>query len=107
MFICETVAAHPGRVTLLALASLTNVAMAMKHDPTLAGNLVRRAAVRGRAHTACGMPCCWAVLHGSPALQTLAMCCSAADRRRGCRPLNFLLLAAAVLVLDQRQRAAL
>ena len=43
MFICETVAAHPGRVTLLALASLTNVAMAMKHDPTLAGNLVRPA----------------------------------------------------------------
>ena len=41
MFICETVAANPGRVTLLALASLTNVAMAMKHDPTLAANLVR------------------------------------------------------------------
>ena len=41
MFICETVAANPGRVTLLALASLTNVAMAMQHDPTVAGNLVR------------------------------------------------------------------
>ena len=53
MFICETVAAHPpGRVTLLALASLTNVAMAMRHDPTLAANLVRRAAVCMASHAA-------------------------------------------------------
>ena len=58
MFICEMVAAHPGRVTLLALASLTNVAMAMKHEPTLAANLVRhrtpqsrRVSGRCRAHS--------------------------------------------------------
>jgi uridine nucleosidase len=38
-FICDACAAAPGEVTVLALASLTNVALALRHDPALARTL--------------------------------------------------------------------
>ncbi len=38
-FIVDAVNAHPGEVTLLALASLTNVALALHLDPSIAGKL--------------------------------------------------------------------
>ena len=41
-FMVETVARYPGRVTILALAALTNVALALQIDPSMAENLVRR-----------------------------------------------------------------
>ena len=40
-FIVRTAAAHPGEVTVLALASLTNVALALQLDPDLPKKLVR------------------------------------------------------------------
>lgn len=40
-FLVATVAAHPGQVTILALAALTNVALALELDPSLAHNMVR------------------------------------------------------------------
>jgi uridine nucleosidase len=40
-FIVDTVNAHPGQVTLLALASLTNVALALHLDPSIASKLHR------------------------------------------------------------------
>jgi uridine nucleosidase len=38
-FICDAAAASPGCVTVLALASLTNVALALRRDPSLATTL--------------------------------------------------------------------
>ena len=38
-FIIETVKANPGEVTLLAIAPLTNIAMALKKDPTIAADI--------------------------------------------------------------------
>lgn len=40
-FLVETVAAYPGQVTILALAALTNVALALQLDPSMAQNMVR------------------------------------------------------------------
>ena len=40
-FMVETVARYPGRVTILALAALTNVALALQIDPSMAERLVR------------------------------------------------------------------
>lgn len=38
-FICEMAAAHPGEITLCAVAPLTNLALALKHDPAVAQNI--------------------------------------------------------------------
>lgn len=46
--ICETVRANPGQVTLLAIGPLTNLAMALRHDPTIA-ELVEQVVVMGGA----------------------------------------------------------
>ena len=40
-FLVATVAANPGQVTILALAALTNVALALQLDPSMAQNMVR------------------------------------------------------------------
>ena len=40
-FIVEQVNAHPGEVTILALASLTNIALALHLDPSIAHKWVR------------------------------------------------------------------
>ncbi len=45
----RTVHAHPGRVTVLALAPLTNIAQALMLDPQLGDKWVRGGAVRGAA----------------------------------------------------------
>lgn len=34
-FLVETICAHPGEITILALAACTNVALALKKDPSL------------------------------------------------------------------------
>lgn len=47
-FLCETVAAHPGEVTIVALAPLTNLALALTHDPGIA-RLVRDVVIMGGA----------------------------------------------------------
>jgi inosine-uridine nucleoside N-ribohydrolase len=47
-FLCETVAAHPGEVTLCAIGPLTNLAAALALDPAIAHN-VDRVVVMGGA----------------------------------------------------------
>lgn len=38
-YLIETVAKHPGEITLICLAPLTNIAVALKKDPTFGKNL--------------------------------------------------------------------
>lgn len=52
-FICAAAAAHPGEVVVLALAALTNVALALRLDPGLGGKLAR-VVVLGGAFRVCG-----------------------------------------------------
>jgi uridine nucleosidase len=59
-FIVRMAAQHPGQVTVLALASLTNVALALHLDPGLPEKLVRF--VRERAPWAPPRPCATSVL---------------------------------------------
>ena len=40
-FLCESVAAHPGAVTICAIGPLTNLAAALELDPDIAGNVAR------------------------------------------------------------------
>lgn len=47
-FIIDTVTAHPGEITLLAVGRLTNLALALEHAPAIAG-LVREVVVMGGA----------------------------------------------------------
>lgn len=48
--ILETVKANPGEVTLVPVGPLTNIAMALRKDPTLAGN-VREVVLMGGSYT--------------------------------------------------------
>ena len=47
-FIIDTVRAHPGEVTLLAVGSMTNLALALREDPDIAG-LVKEVIIMGGA----------------------------------------------------------
>ncbi|SAK99433.1 nucleoside hydrolase [Caballeronia ptereochthonis] len=69
-FIVETVRAHPGEITLLAVGPLTNLALALKEDPAIAA-LVREVVVMGGAFGINGVlgnatPAAEANMHGDP-----------------------------------------
>jgi inosine-uridine nucleoside N-ribohydrolase len=58
-FLIETVRAHPGEVTLVALGPLTNLALALRRDPEIAGK-VERVVVMGGAVACRGNVTEWA-----------------------------------------------
>ena len=69
-FIIDTVRAHPGEITLLAVGPLTNLALALKEDPGIAA-LVREVVVMGGAFGIHGVlgnatPAAEANMHGDP-----------------------------------------
>ena len=69
-FIIETVRAHPGEITLLAVGPLTNLALALQDDPQIA-TLVREVVVMGGAFGINGVlgnttPAAEANMHGDP-----------------------------------------
>ncbi|WP_061167826.1 nucleoside hydrolase [Caballeronia hypogeia] len=69
-FIVETVRAHPGEITLLAVGPMTNLALALQDDPDIAG-LVREVVVMGGAFGFNGTlgnvtPAAEANMHGDP-----------------------------------------
>ena len=66
-FIIQTVRANPGEVTILALAALTNVAIALERDPEIA-QLWRSLVVLGGAFRVCGNvnPAAEANIFGDP-----------------------------------------
>ncbi|WP_117192771.1 nucleoside hydrolase [Rhizobium terrae] len=66
-FIIDTVRAHPGEVTLVAVGRMTNLALAVKADPELAG-LVKDVIVMGGAFDVNGnvTPAAEANIHGDP-----------------------------------------
>lgn len=66
-FIVRAAAAHPGQVTVLALASLTNVALALQLDPELPGKLGRVVALGGAFRTSGNVnPAAEANVYGDP-----------------------------------------
>lgn len=66
-FIIETVRAHPGEVTLIAVGRMSNLAYALKEDPEIAG-LVREVVIMGGAFDVPGniTPAAEANIHGDP-----------------------------------------
>ncbi|MGJ4859164.1 nucleoside hydrolase [Labrys sp. KB_33_2] len=69
-FIIETVRRHPGEITLLAVGRMTNLALALREDPEIAG-LVRQVVVMGgafgyRGHLGNVTPAAEANIHGDP-----------------------------------------
>ena len=66
-FIIDTVRAHPGEVTLVAVGRMTNLANALKEDPEIAG-LVRQVVIMGGAFYCPGniTPAAEANIHGDP-----------------------------------------
>jgi uridine nucleosidase len=62
-FIAEFVRDHPGDVSILALGPLTNIALAMKHDSSMAQNVVSELAVHPLCF-ACIRPYMWLELTG-------------------------------------------
>ncbi|NMM43265.1 nucleoside hydrolase [Rhodospirillaceae bacterium KN72] len=52
-YICEMAAAHPGEITLCAVGPLTNLALALRHDPAVTKNL-KRVVIMGGAVDAPG-----------------------------------------------------
>src|SRR5690606_35599799 len=50
-FIIETVKANPGEITLFAIATLTNLAIALKKDPTIAADIPNLYVMRGTNNT--------------------------------------------------------
>ena len=49
-FIVDTVARYPGEITLVALGPMTNLALALRRDPSLAGRLRSLVFMGGNAH---------------------------------------------------------
>lgn len=66
-FIIDTVRAHPGEVTLVAVGRMTNLALAVKADPDFVG-LVKEVIVMGGAFDVTGnvTPAAEANIHGDP-----------------------------------------
>ena len=66
-FIVDTVRAHPGEVTLVAVGRMTNLALALRHDPEIAG-LVKRVVIMGGSFYVPGnvSPVAEANIHGDP-----------------------------------------
>ncbi|MFB9947310.1 nucleoside hydrolase [Rhizobium puerariae] len=66
-FIIETVRANPGEVTLIAVGRMTNLALALRADPAIAG-LVKEVIVMGGAFDMAGnvTPVAEANIHGDP-----------------------------------------
>jgi inosine-uridine nucleoside N-ribohydrolase len=66
-FIIETVRAHPGEVTLVAVGRMTNLALALKADPEITG-LVKEVVVMGGAFDVNGnvTPAAEANIYGDP-----------------------------------------
>ena len=66
-FIIDTVRAHPGEVTLIAVGRMTNLALVLKHDPDVAA-LVKQVIVMGGAFDVNGnvSPAAEANIHGDP-----------------------------------------
>lgn len=66
-FIIDTVRAHPGEVTLVAVGRMTNLALALRHDPEIA-SLVREVVIMGGAFDVPGnvTPAAEANIHGDP-----------------------------------------
>lgn len=66
-FIVETVRAHPGEVTLVAVGRMTNLANALKEDPEIVG-LVKQVVIMGGAFDTNGnvTPAAEANIHGDP-----------------------------------------
>ncbi|KGE00668.1 MULTISPECIES: nucleoside hydrolase [Rhizobium/Agrobacterium group] len=66
-FIIETVRANPGEVTLVAVGRMTNLALALRADPGIAG-LVKEVVVMGGAFDVIGnvTPAAEANIHGDP-----------------------------------------
>jgi purine nucleosidase len=66
-FMIDTVRAHPGEVTLVAVGRMTNLALALKHDPEIAG-LVKGVIIMGGNFYVPGnvSPVAEANIHGDP-----------------------------------------
>lgn len=66
-FIIDTVRAHPGEVRLVAVGRMTNLALALKHDPEIAG-LVKDVVIMGGNFYVPGnvTPVAEANIHGDP-----------------------------------------
>ncbi len=66
-FIIDTVRAHPGEVTLIAVGRMTNLALVLKHDPDVAA-LVKQVIIMGGAFDLNGnvSPAAEANIHGDP-----------------------------------------
>ncbi|MCL6708429.1 nucleoside hydrolase [Pseudomonas sp. R2.Fl] len=66
-FIVDTVRAHPGEVTLVAVGRMTNLANALKEDPEIVG-LVKQVVIMGGAFDVNGnvTPAAEANIHGDP-----------------------------------------
>jgi len=58
-FICDTINQYPGEVTVCAIAPLTNLAMALRHDPGIVER-VRSIAIMGGAVDTAGNVTAWA-----------------------------------------------
>lgn len=73
-FIIDTVRAHPGEVTLIAVGRMTNLALALREDPEFAA-LVREVVIMGGAFDVNGniTPAAEANIHGDPEAADVVM----------------------------------
>jgi len=73
-FIIDTVRAHPGEVTLIAVGRMTNLALALREDPDFAA-LVREVVIMGGAFDVNGniTPAAEANIHGDPEAADVVM----------------------------------
>lgn len=73
-FIIDTVHAHPGEITLIAVGRMTNLALALKADPEISG-LVKQVIIMGGAFDVNGnvSPAAEANIHGDPEAADLVM----------------------------------